>query len=231
MTGIWPKVPPELTQAQLDAREQYMKLWHEQLPLKYGFVEAFNHGFPSRLPHRSGSRTLEVGAGLGSHLRYERLDDQEYYCLEYREEFCREISKSLPVERVFCGSIEARTPWDDGFFDRIVAIHVLEHLRDLPRALEEVNRLLKADGFFDIVIPCEGGFAHTFARRISAQRLFEKTFGMDFEPIHKNEHVNSFKEIDMLLAQQFRVRRSSYFPLRIPLSSVNIAVGFRLTKK
>lgn len=224
----WPKTPPILSQEQLDAREKYMKLWHEELPKKYGIIEVFNHGFPSKLPVQNGWKTLEVGAGLGSHLKYENLKAQDYYCLEFREEFCKDIRKIHPADHVVCGSIEEKTPWPDGFFDRVVAIHVLEHLRNLPAALAEIKRILKPGGFLDIVIPCEGGMAHTFARKISAERLFRKNFKMDFTPIHKNEHVNTFGEIDGLLKKNFRQERRSFFPLKVPLHTLNLAAGFRL---
>lgn len=228
---VWPKVPPVLTDDQLRAREAYMKLWHEQLPNKYGIIEKFNHGFPAGLPHRRGIKTLEVGAGLGSHARYENLSDQEYHCLEYREDFCKEIAKVLPAAQVHCGNIEDRQPWPDETFDRVIAIHVLEHLRDLPRALGELKRLLKPDGVLDIVIPCEGGIAHTLARKVSAQRLFEKTFQMSFAPIHLNEHVNTFYEISAELDRDFKVQEQEFFPLKVPVSTVNLCAGLRLVKR
>lgn len=228
--GVWPKTPPTLSQDQLAAREKYMKLWHEELPRKYGMIEAFNHGFVAKLPPKPGIKTLEIGAGLGSHLQYEDLTLQEYHCLEYREEFCAEIRERLPPYQVWCGDIHSSNVWPPQSFDRIIAIHVLEHLRDLPLALDRIQSLLKKDGVLDIVIPCEGGLAHTLARKISAERLFREHFKMDFTPIHLNEHVNSFGEIMELLSQSFRVETRRYFPLRIPFPNFNLCAGFRLTR-
>src|SRR5262249_55539659 len=160
---------PALTPRQLAAREQYMMLWHREVLGKYRAVEAFNHGYVAGLPVKPGSRTLEIGAGLGTHLAYEKLALQEYHVLEYRQEFCEQIAKVLPGSRIRRGDIQARQDWEDESFDRVVAIHVLEHLIDLPAALGEIRRLLKPDGVFDVVIPCEGGVAHTLARRVSAE--------------------------------------------------------------
>ena len=228
---VWPKRPPALTERQRVAREQYMELWHREVLSRYRAIEAFNHGYVARLPVKPGSRTLEIGAGLGSHLEHERLDIQDYHVLEYRQEFCAEIRKRLPASRVRLGDIHVRQDWEDGSFDRVVAIHVLEHLVNLPEALREIGRLLKSDGVLDVVVPCEGGLAHTLARKISAERLFRRRFGMDFLPIHLNEHVNSFNEVVGLLQRHFDTSRRAFFPLRIPIPNVNLCAGFRFVKR
>lgn len=230
-TPTWPKVPPQLTQEQQVAREQFMQLWHEILPKKYGMIEGFNHGYVAKLPHLKGSKTLEIGAGIGEHLKYENLNTQAYHCLEYRPLFCEQLKKLIPESQVSCGDIQQRQKWESGYFDRIIAIHVLEHLPNLPAALEEISRLLKDDGYFDIVIPCEGGLSYSLARKISAERVFVKNFKMDYTPIVKNEHVSTYEEIYSLLKEYFDIQNQGYFPLPIPLATLNLVVGLRLTKR
>jgi SAM-dependent methyltransferase len=227
----WPKRPPVLTREQEQAREAFMAAWHEHLPQRYGLIERFNHGSVSKLPIKDHSVTLEIGAGLGAHSKFEDLARQDYYCLEYREAFCRELEKIFPPSHVHCGDIEKRQVWSDGFFDRIVAIHVLEHLRNLPAALLEIRRLLSPDGFFDVVLPCEGGLAYSIARKISAERLFRKRFGMDYTPIIRNEHVSRLEEIVDELDRFFEVRTRSFFPLGVPISTFNLIVAFRLVPR
>lgn len=229
---VWPKTPPPLTPQQAEAREKYMLLWHQLLPKKYGAVERFNHGFPAGLPVKSGSRTLEIGAGLGEHAKYEDLTRQDYHCLEYREEFCEQLRKVVPPEQVWCGDIQTRQGWSDQFFDRVVAIHVLEHLPNLPAALTEINRILKTDGVFDVVIPCEGGLAHRMGRKFTAERLFRKHFKMDFTPICRNEHVNTYWEIiDELRAAGFKPSAKKFFPMVVPIASFNFVAAFRFEKR
>ena len=224
----WPKTPPVLNAAQREARERYMKLWHEQLPTKYGRVEAFNHGALSHLPLPPGIRTLEIGAGIGGHLPYEDLARQDYYCLEYREEFCKTLREKVSADRVFCGDIQTRQSWPDKHFDRIVAIHVLEHLVDLPAALKEIRRLLTDGGILDVVLPCEGGLAHTLGRKATAERLFKKNFKMDFRPVCQNENVNTFEEILVLLKKAFKMEYQSFFPLKVlPFYEFNFCSAMR----
>ena len=227
----WPKIPPTLTAPQQRAREEYMMLWHREVLGKYRAIEAFNHGYVASLPVRPGSRTLEIGAGLGAHVAYENLVVQEYHALEYRAQFCEEIRKVLPAAQVRRGDIQTRQDWPDGSFDRIVAIHVLEHLPHLPAAIGEIQRLLAPDGVIDVVIPCEGGLAHTLARKVSAERLFRQRFGMEFLPIHLNEHVNSYNEVVALLKRHFAPTHRRFFPLRLPIANLNLCSGFRFLRR
>jgi SAM-dependent methyltransferase len=227
----WPKQPPVLTAEQEQAREAFVTVWHQQLPTRYRGIERFNHGSISRLPVKTGSTTLEIGAGMGAHSKFEDLARQQYYCLEYRRAFCDELLKLFPADRVRQGDIEQRQPWADGFFDRIVAIHVLEHLRNLPLAVAEIRRLLKPDGCFDAVLPCEGGLAYAVARKVSAERLFRKRFGMDYTPIIRNEHVSTLDEIVEELGRVFDVGTRRFFPLRLPIRSLNLCVAFRLVPR
>jgi SAM-dependent methyltransferase len=224
----WPKRPPLLTAEQEAAREAFMLAWHQELPGKYAIVERFNHGYVASLGVPAGTRTLEIGAGIGGHLPFEDLELQEYHAMEYRAEFCERLRQRLPPERVYQGDIERRQPLAGASFDRIVAIHVLEHLRDLPRAVDEIARLLRPGGFFDVVLPTEGSLAYGLARKISAEPMFRRRFGMDYTPIIRNEHVNTFDEVYCLLEKTFTVERSRYFPAFVPNPNLNVCAAFRL---
>ena len=46
-----------------------------------------------------------------------------------------------------------------------------------------------------VVIPCEGGLAYSLARRVSAQRIFEKRYGMSYRFFIESEHINVPREI------------------------------------
>jgi ubiquinone/menaquinone biosynthesis C-methylase UbiE len=227
---IWPKSVPVLSPEQQQARERFMLGWHEILPKKYAYVEDFNHSWISKLPIKRNSKSLEVGAGIGEHFFWEDQNIQTYYQLDYREEFCKLIRDNTKSNLVFCDDIQSKTQFENSTFDRVLTVHVLEHLPNLPAALLEIIRILKDDGCFDVVIPCEGGLAYSIARKISAQRYFEKTFKMDYLPIVKSEHINTFPEIMAELKKYFKVEQSSFFPLKVPFYPINLCTAMRLTK-
>ena len=122
-----------------------------------------------------------------------------------------------------------RLPFDDAFFDRVLAIHVLEHLPNLPAALDEVARLLAPDARFVAVIPCEGRRRSTrLARRFTSKRLFEREFGRDYDWFIRSEHINLPWEIRSELEKRFHVAEARYFPFRIPSVSANLIIGLTM---
>ena len=135
------------------------------------------------------------------------------------------IKERFPQITVITGDCQKRLDYPDKYFDKVIAIHVLEHLPDLSATIEEVKRLLKKEGIFAVVIPCEGGMVYSLARRISAQRIFEKRYNMSYDWCIKSEHINKPKEIIEELRKHFIIKRTSFFPFQIPLIGINLVIG------
>lgn len=232
MSAKWPKRLPELTEEQKRISDDFMKYWHEVLPKSYGIVEGFNHLYSVRNAPEGFRRTLEIGAGLGEHLIYENLSEVQganYTALEVRQNMVDEIRKRFPAINVALGDCQTRLDFADGHFDRILAIHVLEHLPNLPAAIAEMYRLCdKAIGVFSVVIPCEGGFTYTMARKISAQRIFEKRYKQSYRWLIEREHLNKPSEILAELRPYFDVIHRSFFPIPIPAIACNLCIGLTL---
>jgi SAM-dependent methyltransferase len=232
-TAKWPKVLPPLTPEQKQRSDEFMKLWHEVLPNRYGVVEKFNHTFPVRHSQPGFTTSLEIGAGLGEHLHYERLtpeQERNYYCNEFRENMAAEIRRRFPNVQTVVGDCQQRMNFDDGFFDRVIAVHVLEHLPNLPAAIREAYRLLnKQTGRFLVVIPTEGSPAYSLARKISAERVWNKRFGGGYAEFYKREHINLPDEILAELDPYFTVAARSFFPLPfLPFVFNNLCIGLAL---
>lgn len=231
--GKWPKVVPPLTAEERRINDDFMKHWLQVLPKRYPVVEIFNQGYAVRHAPRGFVRTLEIGAGLGGHLSYERLTDVQranYHALELRQNMADELRRLHPGINTVVGDCQQRLDFPAGFFDRILAIHVLEHLPDLPAAVREMRRLCDpVRGVFSVVIPTEGSPAYTLCRRLSAQRIFEKRYpGHAYESFIRREHLNRPAEILAELAPHFRVERRAFFPLRVPIVALNLCIGLTL---
>lgn len=231
----WPKILPSLTQEQQRINDDFVKHWHEELAgrRRYGPIEKFNHTFPIDHSRSGFGATLEIGAGLGEHLSHEKLtatQEENYYCNELRETMAAEIRRRFPWAKTSVGDCQQRMDFPDGFFDRAIAIHVLEHLPNLPGCIREVYRLLnKERGQFLIVIPTEGSPAYTFARKISAELTYKKRFGGSYKWFHTREHINLPHEILEELAPYFTVESRGFFPLPfLPAISCNLCIGLAL---
>lgn len=231
----WPKVIPPLTPEQQRISDDFMQHWHEVLPRKYGLVDDFNHEYAVQHAPREFRTTLEIGAGLGEHLAYEKLSEEQernYVALELRENMAARIRERFPRVQVRVGDCQRGLDFPDGHFDRVLAIHVLEHLPDLPAAIREMRRLCHPErGVFSVVIPCEGGLAYSLARKISAQRIFEKRYQQPYRWFISREHLNVPAEILRELAPHFDIVHRSFFPLMVPWVFCNLCIGLTLRSK
>jgi SAM-dependent methyltransferase len=231
----WPKILPDLSPEQKRISDDFMQYWHEVLPRRYGLVDDFNHQYPVRHAPRRFLRTLEIGAGLGEHLLYERLTPEQkaqYVALELRQNMADKIRDRFPEVQTYVGDCQGSLNFRNGFFDRILAVHVLEHLPNLPAAVAEMNRLCnKEAGVFSVVIPCEGSPAYAVARRILAQRLFEKRYKQSYRWLIEREHLNRPREIITELLLWFNILHRSFFPIPIPVIACNLCIGLTLQPK
>jgi SAM-dependent methyltransferase len=229
--SAWPKRFPALTAEQEAIRADFLGIWLETIARWGGLIERFNHRYPVRHAPPRFRTTLEVGAGVGSHLAYERLtpeQEQGYVALERDPVLAARIRARFPGIRVLVGDCQVRQAFPDGAFDRILAIHVLEHLPDLPAAIREAHRLCAPGGIFSVVIPCEGGWLYGRLRRISAQRLFERRYRQPYGWFIEREHVNRPAEILEELAAGFTVEHRSHFPMGVPGVAWNLCIGLTL---
>lgn len=233
----WPKIFPPLTAEQQFISNDFMKHWHEVLASRaqFGLIEKFNHGYAVKHASKNFLRTLEIGAGIGEHLQYEKLTPEQkknYVAVELRDNMAAQIQSHHPDIATHVGDCQKTLPFTDDYFDRILAIHVLEHLPNLPAAIREMYRLChKQQGIFSVVIPCEGGLAYSIARRISAQRIFEKRYQQSYRWFIEREHINLPHEILQELEPYFEITHKSFFPLLIPSINLNLCIGLTLTPR
>jgi len=228
----WPKLVPPLSSEQQAITDDFIRHWHEVLPRRYNAIERFNHTYPLRhLPPMERWRTLEIGAGIGGHLEFEPLDRQEYHCIELREGMAEEIRRRHASVVTVTGDCQKRIAFDDASFDRVVGIHVLEHLPNLPAAIAEVHRTLKPDGILSVVLPCDPGILYEIARKISAERIFRARYKVPYRWFVRREHINSPAEIMQVIAEGFEIFDATYFPFRVPVVNLNLCVGLTARKR
>jgi SAM-dependent methyltransferase len=226
----WPKTLPPLTAEQQAIADDFVHYWHEVLPRRYSIVDRFGHQYVARTAPANFARTLEIGAGIGEHLEFERLSAEQignYYGLDLRANMLDTLRQRYPGVHAILGDCQQRQPFPNGYFDRIIAIHVLEHLPNLPAAVRELWRLCAPNrGVLQVVIPCEGSLAYTLARKISAQRIFEQRYKQPYDWFISREHINLPDEILGELSAHFSISRGTYFPIPMPIRACNLCIAF-----
>ena len=95
-------------------------------------------------------RILDVGCGTGANLKMLAAHGQaEGVDISTQAiEFCRERG----LDSVKLGAAE-QLPYDDGSFDLVTALDVIEHLDDDVAGLREMRRVLRRDGRLLVFVP------------------------------------------------------------------------------
>jgi SAM-dependent methyltransferase len=227
----WPKKVAVLSPEREAIRDDFMRSHLEAMQTKwYGIIGHFDNRYALK-SYFPGCKTLEIGAGIGEHLNWEKYQTQEYHAIEMRKELSDRLKELYPDVNAVTADVQERMPFEDEYFDRVIAIHVLEHLPDLPRTLKEIWRVMKKEGKFSVVIPCEGAWAYNFARNISARRHFEKKYKESYDWFVAAEHLSTPKEIIDELKCLFIIKHMRYFPLLVPIININLTIGLTLIKK
>jgi ubiquinone/menaquinone biosynthesis C-methylase UbiE len=96
---------------------------------------------------RNGGTLIDIGAGYG---RLASLYDgyQRVLLLDYARTQLEEAQRYLPHPERYTYVVAdvCQLPFVDNLFDAVTIVRVMHHLADVPRALTELQRVLRADG-------------------------------------------------------------------------------------
>jgi len=127
-----------------------------------------------RLPLRPGARVLDAGCGSGRTL--EELGRYgEVFGIEL-DPGAAEVARGRECGEVRIGRLEDM-PWEDGHFDLITCLDVIEHTPDDRVTLRELRRVAQPGGFLLVTVPAYQGLwsmhdvANHHYRRYSRSRL------------------------------------------------------------
>jgi len=138
---------------------------------------------------------LEVGTGSGIFLPQLSKYCEDLYACDIHNNFnnIEKLCRFYTIKNYHLSqqNIES-TSYPDNFFDIIVGVSVIEFVRDLPKALIEIKRILKEKGFFLTICPMKSNLLDFFVSLYSSK-----------DP--KEEFINSRESIASELEKNFKV--------------------------
>lgn len=145
---------------------------------------------------------LEVGCGQGKMLRtlaVHRPDLALHGC-DVREVEAKEPGFAFRLLTDESGAL----PYDEASFDAVLLMDVLEHVPNPEKTLDEVRRVLKADGVLIAFVPAEG-------EAISAYRVYRALLGQDLYAETKT-HIQAFSRdrLKELVSRRFELREHRF---------------------
>ena len=118
--------------------------------------------------YQKAGKILDIGCNRGFLLAAAESWGWECYGIELVQWMTKLVEKEFKVTIFNQELLEVSREFENGFFDAVTMIDIIEHLRDPVKNICEVNRLLKNEGFL-LINTVDAGSSHS--------RIFGKEWG------------------------------------------------------
>ncbi|MCX6057552.1 MAG: class I SAM-dependent methyltransferase [Chloroflexi bacterium] len=207
------------TKLKLLSAEKY-KGTNQYDPIKYYYWPVFGRMYRSRVELAlnecsGGERVLEVGFGTG--LAFPNLHDiyKEIHGIDLTVDIhaVKSVFESMNIPLLLEKGDVAKMPYKDNFFDTVLMVSILEHLKpiELEQAFVEVRRVLKPGGQMVYGTPVEKPFM-VFMFRMLGHNI-------------RDEHFSTEKEIAAAAHKAFSKGRVIQMKSTPPIAGAVYEVG------
>ncbi len=137
---------------------------------------------------KRGGKLLDVGCGMGLMLDV-LYNYGEPYGMDMEKvavDYCRSKLKNDLSDRIQQGSFPNDVPFDNNYFDTIIALDVLEHIEDDKNSMIRIHNMLKDDGVLIATVPAlmsmwsYNDVLNHHYRRYEYEELKDKIIGAGF---------------------------------------------------
>ncbi len=177
-------------------------------PIAYYYIPVFRSFFIKRLtmcmdllPEGRIGTLLDVGCGTGIILpELVRRTGAEIWAVDtfLQEHSLKEMMRLEGITAHLAAADLLRLPFKDDYFDAVLLISVLEHIKDLETAVAEIHRVLKPGGVAVAGFPTKN-------------KITDKLLGGS-----TGFHVSSHRQITAALSAVFPDVRVTAFPAFVP---------------
>ena len=147
---------------------------------------------------------LEIGAGNLNHVKFEK--SFKFYDVVEPKQFLLDSAEDKYKFLIRDRYKDISEIPKNKSYDKIIAIAVVEHIKDLSFLLNEVSKRLNLDGRFIIEIPAEGEFLWWLGWRLTTGIGFWLKYKLNYGIIMKYEHVNNVEKIFKEIRKYFLLK-------------------------
>jgi SAM-dependent methyltransferase len=175
-------------------------------------VEAEAHRHVAKLT-AAHKRVMELGVGGGEHLAFAPdTKKHEFYAgvdisFPFAEICRRKFDISVTVADI------AALPFSAASFDCAIAMHLLEHVEALDRALGEISRVLEPGGTLYAVVPTNGSIVVGLFKIAMTYPTMRARGIARPDLVWNYLNVNPFRRIQALLHSHFDVIKETSLPI------------------
>jgi len=166
---------------------------------------------------------LDIGCGSGIFLKELKNRCNNLYAIDVHRKM-HLVQDMIKKEKINANLTEASVidlPYDSETFDCVISVSVLEHIRELDRALNEIHRVAKRDAIIVLAFPVENRitdiilrFAYTLLPNVQLE----------------DEHVSTHSDIIHAADKIFKNSTIQSYPACIPLDYSSYCV-YKTTKQ
>ena len=135
---------------------------------------------------------LEIGSGTASHINYIKHQFDKYYIADTSETAIKHYENDGRIIPLLYNGI--KLPFENNFFDRIIILHVLEHIENPESFLFEMMSKLKKEGLLSISLPTDPGLLWRLGKLFTKYFTIRKTYKIskkEYDYMQATEHINS----------------------------------------
>lgn len=128
-----------------------------------------------------GSRVLEIGCGSGKLSNLLTIWKRcKVYCID-KDPVCSPFAKGKCIEILNMDIENSKLPYEDGYFDHIILVNVLEHMTNPKKVLMDLKKYLSENGSLIYSVP---NIVNWHSRMTIFLGKFEYTDGTVFDSNH-----------------------------------------------
>lgn len=148
-------------------------------------------------------KVLHFSPSRSVYRNLKRNENITYFSTDYEDEFLADYRYDI-----------TQIPLEDDFFDLIICYHILEHIENDKKAMEELFRVLKSNGICAIQTPFKkGDIYEDYSKKTAEERL--AAFGQE-------DHVRIYSVTGL----QYRLKESGFQNIEIKTFPGNERYGF-----